>query len=618
MTILPFLARSWLATLLLLAIPTAPASAAPAPTTSNVHNISTPSTTVGVTANLEAPTDIPLIKGYMPLRLTIENKSGKAVEWQLNASASSGYSSYSDDSPKKQVVSAELTVPPNNTRRVEIYVPIAPPGTSYGGGSDYVHLRGQVGGTGTKSTSNSVLAFQLAADRSDYFDNVSVARLIVSTRPLTLPEYNAKSAHGSGTKGTSRHIQLKPADLPLAWQGYTSYDAAYIWINDWKDCMDHTQRQALLDWVAHGGRVIVEDAKSMDDLVAIGFPRSMGVNAGAQIVGAGEVRTGTQDPARIGVLPSPLETAPTDMSDATSYDGMRLDALFIVGFLIVFAIVVGPVNLFLLARGRNRWRIFVTTPVISMLATVFLVIFMLIKDGIGAEGVRCRIAYLSPEGHRLHIDQVQAIKTGIIIGGSFENDAAPAVDRLELRKVSTSYGSVSREPEMALETRDNTRFSGDYVRSRSTIWHSVRVSKGTTGVIEFAGLDDRGRPLIKSSLDARIEDAIYIDATGQHWRVRGLHLGSKVAAEKIPPSEAKKQYEALGKAVPAKLRDQLPDSVERLARGTLVGSAENLVDDPTATFDGIEWKATRTLLVTTVSEAKPARAAAAPATPKSN
>ncbi len=58
----------------------------------------------------------------------------------------------------------------------------------------------------------------------------------------------------------------------------------------------------------------------------------------------------------------------------------------ILSFVLVFGALIGPVNLFVFARGKKRFRLFWTTPLISIIASVALIVGILLTDGIGGSG----------------------------------------------------------------------------------------------------------------------------------------------------------------------------------------------------------------------------------------
>ena len=62
--------------------------------------------------------------------------------------------------------------------------------------------------------------------------------------------------------------------------------------------------------------------------------------------------------------------------------------MLIILILIIFSIIVGPVNLFVFAKSGRRHRLFFTTPLISLIAALLVLTFILFEDGVGGQGRR--------------------------------------------------------------------------------------------------------------------------------------------------------------------------------------------------------------------------------------
>src|SRR4051812_44766524 len=63
-----------------------------------------------------------------------------------------------------------------------------------------------------------------------------------------------------------------------------------------------------------------------------------------------------------------------------------LDNGWLAVFLVLFAMIVGPVNLFVFAPADKRHRLFVTTPIIALVAALGLGVTILMQDGTGGHG----------------------------------------------------------------------------------------------------------------------------------------------------------------------------------------------------------------------------------------
>ena len=74
--------------------------------------------------------------------------------------------------------------------------------------------------------------------------------------------------------------------------------------------------------------------------------------------------------------------------------------VFFILVLIAFGILVGPVNLFVFAKSGQRHRLFITTPIISVGASLLLIVLILFQDGFGGRGSRLLLMEVRSGRHR--------------------------------------------------------------------------------------------------------------------------------------------------------------------------------------------------------------------------
>ena len=199
----------------------------------------------------------------------------------------------------------------------------------------------------------------------------------VGLRRLTAGGQRWDGWHASGASGTPPPLDflLAPARLPTNWLGYTSLRAVIIGPEEWEQLND-AQKNALLTWTACGGDLIFVDG----DLSAL-FP---GDDAGASSAGGGRSRGSRlflrpNSPADVGVRRrrracTDVLSAAAKVQDANwalpansardwgviAARGFRLPipgvdgvpARAYVSILIVFSILIGPVNYWFLRRKR--------------------------------------------------------------------------------------------------------------------------------------------------------------------------------------------------------------------------------------------------------------------------
>ena len=86
--------------------------------------------------------------------------------------------------------------------------------------------------------------------------------------------------------------------------------------------------------------------------------------------------------------------------------------------LVLFGILVGPVNLFVLAKSGRRHRLFITTPLISLGASLLLILLIIFQDGFGGRGMRRVLMEVRPDAgqNAAFLHQEQIARTGILTG----------------------------------------------------------------------------------------------------------------------------------------------------------------------------------------------------------
>jgi hypothetical protein len=91
-------------------------------------------------------------------------------------------------------------------------------------------------------------------------------------------------------------------------------------------------------------------------------------------------------------------------------------------FVLAFGVLIGPVNLFVFARGKNRFRLFWTTPLISILASAVLLLAILFTDGLGGNGKQLIAVFSLPGSNQAAVIQEQIARTAVLFSNRWHND----------------------------------------------------------------------------------------------------------------------------------------------------------------------------------------------------
>jgi hypothetical protein len=271
--------------------------------------------------------------------------------------------------------------------------------------------------------------------------------------------------------------------------------------------------------------------------------------------------------------------------------------------LLIFGVLVGPVNLFKWAGPGRRHRLFITTPLISLGASLVLLIYILLKDGIGGEGWRAAVVFIDGTEHMAHVRQVQMSRTGVLLGSSFTT-AEPAsvslaevsgslLSPLEISPGNVGYGGFSRGGEgYRCSVEDGRSHGGEWFRSRSEQAHVVEAVTATRGNVEItAGAD--GVPSAVSRFEFPLRGLCYRDKSGQWWRAPGeVPTGDAVTLVKSTSNETGETVK--GWAKPAGWSGLEPATLPD--RACFVALSDDARAGLVDTLGSVRWKEQRAIL----------------------
>lgn len=323
---------------------------------------------------------------------------------------------------------------------------------------------------------------------------------------------------------------IEPAQLPADWRLWSPYAMVLLTTDEFSG-LDAARRAALRGWISSGGQLLL-------------VPASEGLRT-VEPLGAGSVIT----------LAAPLKGTPTaaewsalgiSLSGNSGYPNTdqlavpRASALgeaaaekepgtaWLTVFLIVFAAVVGPVNLYLLAPAAKRHRLFITTPLISLAAALVLGLTILAQDGTGGAGMRRALVVLVPGDNQAVVIQEQAARSGLLTQQSF---ALPSDTQLTVLSFETELPNPLRGLAASDLARTDARAEGGWFRSRSRQAHLIQRLVPTRGRVERVGTAANGAPIVQSSLGGTLRDFVCTDENASVWIARELAAGSRVTLE---------------------------------------------------------------------------------------
>jgi hypothetical protein len=523
--------------------------------------------------------------GYVPTLVKISNNTDRKHAWEFRFQSTS---SHTIQSRIEYVWTAEVGA--RQEKSFEVLVPVASRGE---GGRSFPSMVVHVEGYGLEGRTGQYAVNQ----RYSRHNHTPFTGL---SPQLELHSKATAVAHLQGMSREFAGCQINPGWLSEDWKAYIGFGSIFFTESDWRQ-VSTGDRAAILNWVAHGGRLVYfTENPGADAVQRAGLPAT---GAGVAQSGFGTVEAIRWDgqsvpPQKLAALITQADIQNHAQDLAMDYStgwplrdvvpASKPNAALLVFSVLAFALLVGPVNLVVFAGKRRRHRLFITTPLISVAASLIMIGIIIMEDGIGGTGARVATMLLMPDEHQvLHI-QEQISRTGVLLGNRFGLRreiymAQPVVDR------------VASAPMQRLSRRATTA-SGDWFASRSyqaQYLSEIRPSRARVDRVD-APQDDT--PILLSMLDEDLVNVFYIDDRGEYWFANRLEVGRRTPMQSSSRSTFSTDFwvkEVLESGVRAggnirSLRDN---------SGTLFGIMENPEKHFVDTHSAIGWKEDRLLVV---------------------
>ena len=451
-------------------------------------------------------------RGFMPLRVRIENRGDRALAWKISISAGIGYSG---DTLAHEV---SLKAEGGDTLESVVYVPGAGPVD----GGQRVTLNIHADGPG----GTRAWAFMLGGSNDPVISTATLAGLETELFSAT------HGAPGERTEITA----VDPARWPADWRVWSPFRRVVLKEREFS-ALDGAQQAALRDWVAMGGVLDLYPAASVprerieDHGLGVIRRRARSLSDEASDAKVAMVLPGSGIVDQVYRVRAPEVSAERRVSLEP-----KRGTLGVALFLVVFGIVVGPINLFVFAPSGRRHRLFFTLPAISLAASVLLAGYIVVQDGFGGEGVRTGTVCLLPDENQAVITQTQITRTGVLAGAAFELADDVQLERNNSRSGAWPRYSNGERPDHY--ERSQGYATGDWFASRRMQEHTLRRLSPTRARVELvSGGEDGAAPVVQSSVGAVLRDFHYVDEKGLAWGAEELAPGQKVTLvrrQKLP------------------------------------------------------------------------------------
>jgi hypothetical protein len=549
--------------------------------------------------------------GSLPYLITIRNNSGQNRVWTIRLSEGSAGRSLTTSAIY------HIAVENGSERRREITLAFAPAFLAY----DYRNLTVTVGATGFATETR-----HLGEQTNQSFPGLAISQPLAQRSLARLDDAVRK-------ENSSNQNFAKPFDissLPSEWDGYSGLDGLLIDLDSWLS-LSLVQRQAILAWVRLGGMVDVyaEEGVTFSDLklqvnaadpAATELPMSFGSIRLRRWAGGDLPDNVISQYRHLAQRSATLESdfdSDSEWPLKKPFGSREFNPVFVFVLLVIFAILVAPVNLFYFARAGRRHRLFITTPIISVVTCLLIIVMILFTDGVGGRGVRALIADLQPsrEEMRLYLTQEQISRTGVMVKTGFSSDLIDDINPVRLTGSNFNAFPPTGNRSTSYEISGDD-FSGGFFPSRTEQGFVLRSAEPTRSRIELiAPATEFAAPQLTSNLPLSITGFYYLDHRGQAWHSlpeKVIEPGQKIPLEKAGdrkwPEWLEEDTDFFSNGQRSRLRRLNSEPNRFFAR---VNGGESLA---LATHPGIRWGKTVVVLTGTPTTGR-AAPAPAPETP---
>jgi hypothetical protein len=406
------------------------------------------------------------------------------------------------------------------------------------------------------------------------------------------------STMGSSRSGSVEFAaKFDPKQLPDDWLAFSGYDSVILTAEDWSN-ISPGARNAVLAWVRLGGQLLVYSSTKASS-ASLGLPEEAGFGSiSRQPMATGVDFAKQMVKAVVDHFNKPQHNSQQNDYQAAwplreTFGAQASHYAFFVIIMLGFGILVGPVNLFVFAKSGQRHRLFITTPVISLAASLLLIAMILLLDGFGGRGVQRVLMEVRPDGevNAAYIHQEQFCRTGVLTNSDFtlETPAYFLPVAIKETRLSRFTDGRGQKGNFSLQPAEGKLIaSGDWFQSRSEHGQILSAVVSTRGRIETT--ETPGTLL--STFAYPIDTLYLLDADAQWQRADGITAGKRFTLTPVEPSMVLPALINEAAAFTERNREMLTRAKDRPSHFVAISRhAPGL-----ATYPGIKWRETHTVI----------------------
>lgn len=524
----------------------------------------------------------PSAGGYLPIRVKVANNQKVNHSVRLSFKGNGYYRGGS-------TTASEFTIsaPQEKVTTKDLLIPINPVANSY---QMYANLEVQLSGTMGSQT------YSINAEYNTDQPSVLLSEPLYRVNASTIDSIISTSSSG-GFSGRDFVSKFTASMMPDNWLAFSGYDSVVMLDSDWTS-MPAGSRNAIVSWLRMGGHLIIYSTDTPTKAsLSIPEDTSFGKVTISKIEHSSilEAQALVDELTTRDTLKSRAYAMRDDFGSGwplfKEFPKKEFRYLLFVLVLIIFGILVGPVNLFVFAKSGRRHLLFITTPIISLAASLLLIALILFQDGFGGNGQRITLMEV-PSGNddnAAYLLQEQVSRTGVLTKSSFRIDTPTLLSPTPMEENRwTRFNNRQTDGNYNIQPDGSgLTASGDWFQSRSMQGQILTAVVPTRGRIERAGNHE-----MVSTFDFPLEKLFYLDDQGKWFRADKIVTGKNFQLTPVDQSIAFKEIDPHGHQLSRRSWMLFDRALERKNHFIAVTHAAPAI----GTHPGIRWNKTTTII----------------------
>lgn len=493
----------------------------------------------GVRVTVSSSWPSALNRGWQPALVRVENPTGDERGVKLTFSCSPG--------PGVDIVTRGLRVPAGGSESFELALPVRPQLQNSYSLTVEAGDRGYAGAIGAEQGCPPNERVVLAASRAGP-STVAVAGWATELSKESEPRVPADVLTGRGVRFGSGRVVVTPVGGPAAAaatpenvhvtgiafenlsalpEAYTSLHALVLDVGDGtpptRGVLD-----AITAWVRTGGVLAVAGRGAREflakepALAAWTEPRfrvrgsddaaTYACGLGLLLVMDGEKLLA--DPVQVADLNAaiearaPLDTLAPHSAFELAIPGIAVPFRSLTLLLVLFAILVGPVNLILVRRSKRPALLLLTIPAIALVFSVGLVAYGAVAQGLDVKASSSSVGVLDQRSHHGSAHERRTVFAGLAAGPGIRPGPGAVVER-----VGEEALDWSNRREYRTNSDAGLTLSGSWLPVRTPTRFSVSVDRAARGRVDVERTADGWK--LTNGLEATVSQLLFRDAEGE-------------------------------------------------------------------------------------------------------